>query len=248
MLRRSRSGPRRRVVRLMSPTRPKARSRGGSPCSRCRWVITSYLSLAMSTPEGHSDLHALHSTQRSSASAIRSPVASSSGSAPLSTWRNRFARPRVECSSSRVTMNEGHIPPVSFRHAPCPLHCSAARAIPPSTDQSNVVGMTLFTVHGASRRLSSSAGVSTILPGLRRPFGSNARFTSRNASVRRGPNIRSVYTPRRMPSPCSPESEPPNSMTRSATSEVIERMTLRPSSSLMFTDGRMCRQPSEACP
>lgn len=36
-------------------------------------------------------------------------------------------RPRVECSSSRVTMYEGHItPPVLVRHLPMPMHREAA--------------------------------------------------------------------------------------------------------------------------
>jgi len=43
-----------------------------------------------------------------------------------------FARPRVECASSLVAMNDGHIVPAfALRHAPRPLHISTAAANPP---------------------------------------------------------------------------------------------------------------------
>src|SRR5438045_138859 len=48
------------------------------------------------------------------------------------------------------------------------------------------------------------------------PEGSNACFTARNASYSAGPNIFSVNGPRTIPSPCSPDSAPPNSSTRAA--------------------------------
>ena len=55
--------------------------------------------------------------------------------------RRAFARPRVECSSSRVAMYDGHIAPaLSLRHAPTPLHRSIAPANPPSAWKSSRVG------------------------------------------------------------------------------------------------------------
>ena len=62
------------------------------------------------------------------------------GSLPESTARSAFARPRVECSSSRVAMYEGHIVPSSvLRHAPTPLHISTAAAKPPCVEKSSSV-------------------------------------------------------------------------------------------------------------
>ena len=83
------------------------------------------------------------------------------------------------------------MPPSSLRQAPCPLHCSAARASPPSTPKSSSVRISAFTVAGLSRRLSANGGVSTILPGLSSPCGSHSAFSSRKARVSSGPNMRS---------------------------------------------------------
>lgn len=94
----------------------------------------------MSTLDGHSALHDLHSRHRSSTWYIRSDWTSSIGSAPDIAARSAFARPLVECSSSRVAMYEGHIAPeLTFRHAPTPLHRSIAPANPPSAFQSSFV-------------------------------------------------------------------------------------------------------------
>ena len=55
--------------------------------------------------------------------------------------RRALARPRVECSSSRVAINDGHIPPsIFFRQTPFPLHISTARWNPPSAEKSKNVG------------------------------------------------------------------------------------------------------------
>src|SRR2546422_2787136 len=53
--------------------------------------------------------------------------------------------------------------------------------------------------------------------------GSNARFSSRNARMSRGPYIRSRNGLRARPSPCSLEIVPPNSSTRLVISSAIER-------------------------
>ena len=51
---------------------------------------------------------------------------------PAIASRSTFARPRVECFSSRVAMYDGHIVPSSvLRQAPRPLHISTARPMPP---------------------------------------------------------------------------------------------------------------------
>ena len=86
----------------------------------------------MSTPDGHSALQALQPRQRSSASSTRSSDSLSGGSRPSSSARSRLARPRVECSSSLVAMNDGHmVPTSSLRQTPAPLQSSTAPAKPP---------------------------------------------------------------------------------------------------------------------
>src|SRR5262249_29182571 len=53
-------------------------------------------------------------------------------SRPESASRSVLARPRVKCTSSRVTRNDGHIVPASnLRQCPLLLHISAALAKPP---------------------------------------------------------------------------------------------------------------------
>ena len=135
----------------------------------------------MSTLEGHSALHALHSTHRSSESKRRLPASSSGGSAPAMIMRSIVARPRVECSSSRVAMKEGHMPPSSFRQAPWLLQPSTWRAKPPSAEKSMYVGTSMFDVSGEMRRFSRRVGVSMILPGFMVPSGSKAALSSLNA-------------------------------------------------------------------
>src|SRR5215831_5971002 len=94
----------------------------------------------MSTLDGHSALHPLHSRQRSITSCSRLPAKSAAGTLPESTARSALARPRVECSSSRVAMYEGHIVPSSFfRQTPTPLHISTAAANPPCDEKSSRV-------------------------------------------------------------------------------------------------------------
>ena len=64
----------------------------------------SYLIFAMSTFDGHSALQPLHSRQRSMTSYRRLLVKEPGGNAPDMAPLSALARPRVECSSSRVTM------------------------------------------------------------------------------------------------------------------------------------------------
>src|SRR5262245_4593122 len=94
----------------------------------------------MSTFDGHSALHPLHSRQRSMTSYRRRPAKSAGGTLPESTARSALARPRVVCSSSRVAMYDGHIVPSSFfRQTPTPLHISTAAAKPPCDEKSRSV-------------------------------------------------------------------------------------------------------------
>ena len=96
----------------------------------------SYFSFAISTFEGHSALHPLHSRHRSSVSYSSFPVNSYAGNLPDKISRIKLARPRVECLSSMVTMYDGHMVPSFFlRQTPAPLHSSTAVANPPSREK-----------------------------------------------------------------------------------------------------------------
>ncbi len=66
----------------------------------------------MSTAEGHSAWHALQEMQRSITSCMRGLVSISGRQQPDIAARSALARPRVLCSSSRVTMKLGHIVPL----------------------------------------------------------------------------------------------------------------------------------------
>ena len=57
--------------------------------------------------------------------------------------RSIVARARVECSSSRVAMKEGHMPPSSLRQAPWLLHISTCAPKPPSSLKSRYVGTSM---------------------------------------------------------------------------------------------------------
>ena len=82
----------------------------------------------MSTPAGHSVLHALQATQVPSTSRNSlSPIAAS-GTAPHTTPCSALARARVERASSRVAAPGGHMVPLSFLHRPAPKHFSTAGA------------------------------------------------------------------------------------------------------------------------
>ena len=86
----------------------------------------------MSTPAGHSVLHALQATQVPRASWNSSAAISPRGTAPQTTPCRALARARVVRASSRVAMPGGHIVPVSFLQSPAPKHFSTAGPKPPS--------------------------------------------------------------------------------------------------------------------
>ena len=140
------------------------------------------------------------------------------------------------------------MPPSSLRQAPWPLQSSTARAMPPSAAKLRWVGGSWLTVAGLRRRLSAKGGTSTTLPGLSRPWGSKAALSLRKAWTRRGPNMRSMKTPRRMPSPCSPLRLPSNSITRSAMRSASRSMEASSVALLMLAWGRTWRQPTLAWP
>ena len=90
--------------------------------------------VAISVPVGHSLPHALQDRQRSSASATAGESHAVVTRSPETiSWSTR-ARPLVECSSSLVAWNDGHmIPPFaaeSARHLPTPVHRWTAEANP----------------------------------------------------------------------------------------------------------------------
>src|SRR5579872_215708 len=93
----------------------------------------------MSTPVGHSRRQPLQLTHRSSTSYMRYDVTASRPSCPVNAWRKTLARPRVTCSSSCVTIYDGHITSEFLRHAPLLLHISTAPEKPPHSDQSRTV-------------------------------------------------------------------------------------------------------------
>ena len=90
-------------------------------------------------------------------------------------------------------------------------------------------------------------GGSTILPGFMNPRGSKACFTSPKAAASRRPIRLSMNSERTSPSPCSPECDPPRSSTMSCTSVAMARMRPTSGASFRLSDGRTCRQPTEAC-
>ncbi len=85
------------------------------------------------------------------------------------------------------------------------------------------------------------------VPGLSSQSGSNARFTSRNSSQTSSPYSFLFHCVRARPSPCSPETEPPYSTTRSVTASATASNWFSPAGLLVSTSGRMCMQPGPAC-
>src|SRR5215470_6364403 len=200
----------------------------------------------MSTLEGHSALQALHSKQRSMTSCKRLPVNSSFGTLPERTERNALALPRVECSSSRVPMYDGHMVPSSFlRHSPMPLHISTARTKPPCSLKSRVVRGSQVLYCGLILSDSVIDGESTTFPGFIRLFESKARFTWRKASYNAGPKSLALKWLRANPSPCSPDIAPSNSRTKSQIALAMETIFFISLSSLRLMSGRMCMHPTE---
>src|SRR4030095_835872 len=119
----------------------------------------------MSTPVGHSRRQPLQLTHRSSAS--RTALDAKPPSIwPESASRSVLARPRVTCSSSRVTRKLGHIVPASnLRQWPLLLHISTALAKPPVVSPP-VPGAPIASVRGSfctSHADQSSAGTSAIV-------------------------------------------------------------------------------------
>ena len=93
--------------------------------------------VAMSTSAGQSFLQPLQARHRSSASRTsvdRQPAVTGESACPSSISNSSRLRPRVEFSSSRVTMYDGHItPPLPWRHLPTPTHRITARSNRPSS-------------------------------------------------------------------------------------------------------------------
>jgi hypothetical protein len=85
------------------------------------------------------------------------------------------------------------------------------------------------------------------LPGLSAPTGSKRSFTASNISTVLRPYIFSWNSERASPSPCSPECAPLYSRTMANASSAMARMVRASFSSLRFSTGRTCRQPTLAC-
>ena len=146
-------------------------------------------------------------------------------------------------------MYEGHIEPVPIlRHCAVPLHSSIALMNDPWRPKSSFVGTAPPWRSGLTRRSVSMRAGWTMTPGFSRPSGSHAALSSANAPMSCGPYIRSRNSERDRPSPCSPESDPPSSMTRSATRSAMRRIRATSPGSRVSSAGRMCRQPTDACP
>ena len=78
------------------------------------------------------------------------------GSGVDSAYSRAFARPRVECSSSRVAMYDGHMTPVdSLRHSPMFMQRSAAPRIPPGASKRSRV---TSAGRGGVRRIAQVVG------------------------------------------------------------------------------------------
>jgi hypothetical protein len=89
--------------------------------SRCRiWSLHHTFARAMSIRAGHSVWHALHATHVSITSCASDVPSSSRVRSPETTARSRFARARVECSSSPVAAAGGHITPTFLRQNALP--------------------------------------------------------------------------------------------------------------------------------
>ena len=167
----------------------------------------------MSTLAGHSVLHALQLKQRDRACS-RSSDPKRFAPVPLNSWRNRFARPRVESRSSRVAIYDGHITPpdaANFRHTPAPLHRPSAAPKPPSARHRKPVGTGAREGTeniGAVLKSDKKGAGCTIRPGFSRFCGSQRRLTSSRTGMISVPIARSMNGALTRPSPCSPESDP----------------------------------------
>ena len=201
----------------------------------------------MSTWAGHSAAQALH-PRHSSRASCRPSSASPAGSRPSRAARRIAARPRVECRSSPSAWKLGHMLPDRARQAPLELHASPARARPPSVAKSRAVRRGRRGGDAARRSPASRGSGRVSTPGLSSRSGSSSSLRRPKAAIVSGGYIRGSSSPRTRPSPCSPDSEPPFAATRSATPSAIRRTLATAPGRRRSISGRMCRQPTLACP
>src|SRR4051812_9444747 len=171
----------------------------------------------MSTLTGQSPLQPLQERHRSSASRTYSSRQPPLNGPPRSISNSMRARPRVECSSSRVTMKLGHIVPASsLRHSPTPTQRSVARE---KLFWSAANAKCVFNVGGSKsvprRRLESSGYASTTLPGFILPPGPQMVLNPQKPCPSSGPYFFPTSPPRPSPPPSPPENAPPYFITRS---------------------------------
>ena len=94
--------------------------------------------------------------------------------------------------------------------------------------------------------LSSIFGASMIFSGLKILLGSNKSFACLKILLTFLSNIFSMNSDLTIPSPCSPEKEPPNFLTKAQASSAIILIFLTSSLIFIFKTGRTCKHPTEA--
>src|SRR5215211_2502404 len=141
-----------------------------------------------------------------------------------------------------------HRAPVLLRQKPLPLHSSTAFAKPLWSSKERLVFIGRRLRPGPMRSCRSIGGGATITPGFIIPSGSKRRLTSAKARRISPPYIFSINSERERPSPCSPEMDPPQSTTRSATSSAMRRIRDTPLGSEVSKAGLTCRHPTLAWP
>ena len=146
--------------------------------------------MAISTFEGHSDLHALHSRHKSKILNKFLSFQLFSDNWPDIKPLKAFARPLVDNSSSLVTIYDGHITPdVTFLQAACPLHISIAEVNPNSLLKLKPVFISFTLYLGLILKFSSISCESTIFPGFISLCGSKLSLSCLKAEYILSPNI-----------------------------------------------------------
>lgn len=154
----------------------------------------------MSTFTGHSLAQALQDRHRSRAwrtSVERHPL----GIRPCIISERTRERPRMECTSSRVALNEGHIAPErTSRQAPTPTQRWTAVAKEPLSGAKACTGVRSSSVWlGPGRTAASMGAGSVIMPGLSSPSESRIALNPAKASRISGEYMRSRSSERARP-------------------------------------------------
>jgi hypothetical protein len=110
----------------------------------------------------------------------------------------------------RVARYDGHITPlvVGATHLPTPVQRCTALPIEPVSWANRSVGV-IGSRGRAGRRSASNGAGSTMLPGFSRFSGSQIALTAPKSRIDSASYISGSSSERALPSPCSPDSEPP---------------------------------------